>query len=92
MSTPKDPFKTPEVTEETTLQQAVAEAQRKANARREARQKSRWYELDRLVPYRDLLLVVGFGMVVAGISRWTIPGAVVVGGAGLMLASWLMSR
>lgn len=52
---------------------------------------SHWYELDLLLPYRDLILVLGFFCVVYGVRCWSGPGAWIVGGAGLIAASWRMA-
>lgn len=52
----------------------------------------KWYELDALFPYRDLLMVIGYIMVVGGIGMWSIPAALIFGGLGMIAASWLMSR
>ena len=50
-----------------------------------------WYDLDRYARYRDPILVLGFGFVVYGVSRWTVPGAEVLMGTGLMAVGYLMS-
>ncbi len=55
-----------------------------------------WFDqhcsLERLAPARDLVLLCGFGCVVAGIWLWSLPGGLIALGMGLMAASWLMSR
>lgn len=51
-----------------------------------------WYDLDRYARFRDPATVVGFGLVVYGVSRWTVPGAEVLAGLGLMAVGYLMSR
>lgn len=50
----------------------------------------KWYDLERVAPYRDLILVIGFGCVVYGISKIYIPAAWIVGGAGLVYGSLRM--
>ncbi len=54
------------------------------------RKSVKWYDLERITPYRDLFLVVGFGCVVYGISRIYVPGAWIVAGAGLIYGSLRM--
>lgn len=56
------------------------------------RQAHAWCDLGKLAPFRDLLLIAGFGLIVAGIALVNVPSALVAGGIGLILASWLMSR
>lgn len=54
-----------------------------------------WYELDYLVPYRDLVLVVGFMLFEAGIflvPRIGIESGLVTTGAALMIAAWRVLR
>ena len=77
----------------------LSEATRKFIAERDAKSapppalaKPRWFELDRFTAYRDVPLVVGFASVVAGVALWTVPGALIVGGVGLIIVSWMMSR
>ena len=77
----------------------LSEATRKFIEQREAaaapaqvQTKPRWFELDRFAAYRDLPLVVGFVSVIAGVAMWTVPGALVVAGVGLMVVSWMMSQ
>ncbi len=50
----------------------------------------KWYDLERLVPYRDLILVIGFGLIVYGIGLIYAPAAWIVAGAGLVTASLKM--
>ena len=67
-------------------------AERKAKAAPE-RSKTRWYEvLDLLVPYRDIPLILGFGCVVAGVATWTMPGALILLGLGLMTVSRFLAQ
>ena len=102
MEAAKDPFKALELVE-TSPQVAVTANQtgkmiREAIAKARGKQRDEksaspaWYELERLIPYRDLLFVAGFALVVMGVSRWSAPGALITAGAGLMYAGWLMSR
>ena len=53
---------------------------------------TRWYELDRFVPYRDLVFVLGFLIVAVGVGMLSIPVGLIAVGLGLILVSWLMSR
>jgi hypothetical protein len=51
----------------------------------------RWYELDYLVPYRDVVLALGFFIFVTGvflIPRAGVPLGLIALGAGLMYAAW----
>ncbi len=52
----------------------------------------KWYELDRLVQYRDPILLIGFLCVVIGVALVFWPGALIVLGAGLIVLSWLMAE
>ena len=52
----------------------------------------KWYELDWLLPYRDLLLAAGYGLVVAGAAIVYFPAGLVVAGAGLVALSWKMAK
>ena len=66
----------------------------------EARKRSKtthWYELDWLLPFRDLVTVIGFALFVAGIyqmpyPRISHPLAMIVTGAGILKFGFLMSR
>jgi hypothetical protein len=52
---------------------------------------SRWYELDYLVPYRDVVLVLGFGIFLAGvflIPKAGLPLGFMAAGAGVIFAAW----
>ena len=101
MAVAKDPFKALELAEISPQAAELSrETQKAVNALIAAKKKPQgesvvrpaWYELEWLVPYRDLLFVLGFASVVAGVSRWSAPGALITAGAGLMYAGWLMSR
>ena len=53
----------------------------------------RWYELEWMVPYRDLVLVIGYALFEAGvflIPRWGLQLGLVTTGAGLALAAWFL--
>ena len=101
MEAVKDPFKALELVETSpqaatsskATRQMITEAVAKARGQREEKLAgSAWYELEGLIPYRDLLFVAGFALVVAGVALWSRPAALVVGGAGLMYLGWLMSK
>ena len=50
-----------------------------------------WYELDFLVPYRDLILALGFFLFEAGvflIPGWGVEAGLMTTGIGLMVAAW----
>ena len=51
-----------------------------------------WYNLDRYSVYRDLLLLVGFILVVAGTALYSIRIATMLAGLGLMTAAYFMSK
>lgn len=56
-----------------------------------------WYELDWLVPYRDVVLVLGFASFVTGVfllPRFGVQAGLMVLGVGLVYAAWnvLLSR
>lgn len=59
---------------------------------RPIRPSAAWYDLDRYSVYRDLLLLVGFILLVTGLGEYSVPAAVMLAGVGLMLAAYLMSR
>jgi hypothetical protein len=51
----------------------------------------RWYDLDYLVPYRDLIFVIGFAVFETGvflIPGIGLPAGLITTGAGLMYAAW----
>jgi hypothetical protein len=54
--------------------------------------KTKWYELDRLVPYRDPMGLVGFLLIVACVSAFSWRGGLGVAGVGLLALSYLMAR
>ena len=100
-----DPFKTllldgkggeepdPTVMELSPTTRRIIEERKAKLAAAQPKPKLRWYEfLEMLTPYRDVLLILGFGFVVAGVALWTVPGALVLSGIGLMAAGILMSR
>jgi hypothetical protein len=52
-----------------------------------------WYELDWVVPYRDLVLVLGYLVFEAGvflIPGWGLSLGLITMGAGLALAAWFL--
>lgn len=52
----------------------------------------RWYEFDRLIPYQDIVFVVG-GLLVAAGAWWIYPpSALLIAGAGLIWLAILMGR
>lgn len=52
----------------------------------------KWYELERLVPYRDLVLVLGALLTVIGVMLVFVPAALIVAGVGLVYLSWRMAK
>jgi hypothetical protein len=50
----------------------------------EEEKKRRWYELDGLAPYRDLFVLAGYVLIVAGVAAIGTAFGCVVGGAGLI--------
>lgn len=54
--------------------------------------KRKWYELDSLVPYRDLILALGFGLFVGGVMMFSVSVGVIVFGAGLVWVSQRMAQ
>ncbi len=60
------------------------------------RERRPFYDLERWSKYNDLLLVVGFLVVVGSVAfiwpRYTIPGAGVLFGAGMMKLAWMLGQ
>ena len=97
MEAAKYPFKTLELVETSPqtselspqVRKTIAEtlAAKNGKTRVEPAVGHSWYELERLIPYRDLLFVVGFALVVAGVSRWMMLARMarskVAGGSGI---------
>jgi len=52
----------------------------------------RWYELEWVMPYQDLVIVGGFFLFVAGVAMIYRPAGVMTAGAGIFAAGWLMAR
>lgn len=52
----------------------------------------RWYELDSLLPYSDMIGAVGFALMVGGVLAFSWRAGMLVAGIGLMALSWLMAR
>jgi hypothetical protein len=53
----------------------------------------RWYELNWIVPYRDVVLVIGYCVFETGIfliPRWGLQLGLMTTGAGLGLAAWYL--
>jgi hypothetical protein len=51
----------------------------------------RWYDLSWVVPYRDLVLVIGFGCFLTGvflIPKWGLQAGLILLGVGLIVAAW----
>ena len=53
---------------------------------------SHWYELNWLIPFRDLLLVAGGAVTCYGIYGVYPPLAWVSAGVGMMRLAWLMGK
>ena len=53
-----------------------------------AKPSARWYDLEWVLPFRSLMLVIGGVLVVAGFvtALWKIAGPLVASGIGLILA------
>jgi hypothetical protein len=54
--------------------------------------KTPWYSLEQLVPYADLIAVIGAAMLLFGVAVIYWPLALVVGGALLMWVAWKMGQ
>jgi hypothetical protein len=52
---------------------------------------ARWYELDWLLPYKDLMLIAGGALVVAGVAMMTVAGSLIVAGSALAFLAWRMA-
>jgi hypothetical protein len=53
---------------------------------------AKWYDLDRIVPYRDPIGLVGYLLVVGGFSLFSHAVAMMAAGVGLLCLSILMGR
>ena len=57
---------------------------------------ARWYELEWLLPWKDILLIAGGLLACYGVyglyAPYTHAGAWIVAGAGLMRLAWLMGK
>lgn len=53
---------------------------------------SPWYDLGRLMPYRDLLLAMGFVLILMGVGLIYYPAVPITAGIGLIRISWLMGK
>jgi len=54
--------------------------------------KMHWYELDWVVKYRDLVLVLGGGLVITGIAMIYKPAGFIVAGTGMIFLAWHILR
>lgn len=52
----------------------------------------KWYELDSLMPYHDLLGAVGFLLLVAGVTLLSPAAGLITSGGGLLGMAWLMGK
>lgn len=52
----------------------------------------KWWELERLIPYRDLVMVVGYLVITGGVALWSVPACLVFAGSGIVALSWLLGR
>ena len=50
------------------------------------------YELDRYVKLRDPLMLVGCGLVLYGVSLYSVPAMFILAGVFLLVISWMMAR
>lgn len=51
-----------------------------------------WFSLESLAPARDLLLVMGFGLAVAGVWIWNLSFGLIVLGIGVMYLAYLLGK
>lgn len=54
--------------------------------------KPAFYELDRYVKYRDLLMMIGIASVCYGVSRYSMPAMFILAGIVAVGLSWMMAR
>jgi hypothetical protein len=47
--------------------------------------------LDWLLPYKDLMLIAGGALVVAGVAMMTVAGSLIVAGSALAFLAWRMA-
>lgn len=52
----------------------------------------KWWELERLIPYRDLVMVTGYLVITGGVAMWSVPACLVFAGSGIVALSWLLGR
>jgi hypothetical protein len=71
---------------QTTTQQP-SEAPRVSKASQPA-----FYELDRYVKLRDPLMLVGIGLLLYGVSRFSMPVMFILAGIIVLGISWMMAR
>ncbi len=54
--------------------------------------KAKWYDfLERLVPYRDVVMLAGAGLVVAGVWMYDAPAGLIVSGAFAIYGARMMA-
>lgn len=52
----------------------------------------KWYELDSLMPYHDLVGAIGFLLLVAGVTLLSPAAGLITSGGGLLGLAWLMGK
>lgn len=58
-----------------------------------APEKAKWYELDWLIPYRDLIGLLGLGLITGGVYKLlSLGAAMVVAGLGMLAVSYLAGK
>ncbi len=71
--------------------EATSKATDSVNKLSAAMPKTKWYELDWLLPYKDVVLVVGFALLTAAAAhRWGLDAALAVAGVEVLWLAWLM--
>ena len=93
---PKAGKKMPSLAPEPDVRETLAKLKQLADERRRAAVESAarapWYDFERVAPFRDLILVAGFVLAVAGVWTLSTPAGMIALGAGLRYGSWRMSR
>jgi quinol-cytochrome oxidoreductase complex cytochrome b subunit len=54
--------------------------------------KTKWYELEALIPYHDVIFLVGFLLAVGAVAVFSWGGALFLLGTGLMGLGYLMGK
>ena len=67
-------------------------ARAKTLPRLEKAQPAKWYELEALMPYHDLVALAGFALFVGCVALYSWRVSVGVAGAALMWLGWLMGK